>query len=214
MVDLTPEEKLDRCQALAERHYDRIRDRHLLLSLPFAGMPLPDGSIPHGGAGDILLPSHTEMDDLGRLISLVLSSWIQSGKMPTVQQLHSSAENMDADPVVYITMLYSMGMLGAFLPVICSGDLDMASATLVPLTNVEEPASTSPNTLSRTTPTKLSGPSIREMVEPGSPLLPSPPGAPDMRSTVRTYAEKKKRSRKPKAGKRLRKKKAAKKKKS
>ncbi len=198
------------CQSLAERLYNRIRDESLSLNHPFSGEPLPDGSTPNAGNGAILLPSRTEMQDLEALISLVLRSWIQSGKMPSVEQLHSSAVNMVADQVVYITMLYCTAMLGAFLPSICSGDLDMATAGLRVMTEIEEQATTSQNTLSRTRPTRRIGTSTPDPVEELMDLPVPPSAKADTKNTAGSASASKKSKKKKnvKTGGRKRKKKA------
>lgn len=159
MEDADVEEKLASCQTKSEAFYNAVRDRHITLSLPFSGTPLPDGSMVKSGPGVTLLPSPTEIRDLGALISLVLSSWTQYQKLPTVEQVRSSAESMEVDQVVFITMLYCMGQLGAFLPVICSGDLDTAFSAFDLTTDPEGPPITSQNTSLKRTHRPLNGPS-------------------------------------------------------
>jgi len=143
------QEELDDVQRLAAKHYERVRMEHKRLNLPFAGAVSENGSPAAVSAGDILLPSPTEMQDLGQLITLALSYWTQYQELPTVGQLHSSAESSEVDQVVFITTLYSMGMLGAFLALIGSGDLDMVSSTLTLMNQAREEPTTSPDTSSR-----------------------------------------------------------------
>jgi len=195
----TEEEDLHRCQLLAERLFSKVRDQHLRVNLPFAGARLPDGSVALPGPGVTLLPSPTEMHDLGNLISLVLSSWTQSGEMPTVQALRSSVESSEVDLVVYIITLYSMAMLGAFLPSICAGDLDTVTSILDLTTTAEEQPDTSPTTFSRKTRRILSGASTLENEETTSPSSPSKNAAPGTSSTPKASRKKKKTSRKRKS---------------
>jgi len=197
--ELEMERKVERAQKLAEKMYMAVRSQHRSLDLLFAGQPLPDGSVPDFGSGVTLLPSLIEMNDLGRLISLVLNSWIQSGTMPTAAQLHSSAESMEVDGGVFITTLYCTAMLGAFLPVICSGDLDTVISTLVLTTSVEEQPVTSPNTYSKRPQMKLSGVSTTE--DP-TRTLPLSSSNVDAQAGSSTNGSEKKRSRKPKKSKR------------
>lgn len=198
---------LEDLQRLAEKMYSKVRGTHIELNLPFAGTPLADGSLPQTGNGAILLPSPTEMQDLGNLISLVLSSWTQSGKMPAVAQLHSSAESSEVDQVVYIITLYSTGMLGAFLAAICSGDLDTVSSALTLMTSAGEQQATSPITSSRMTRRRLSGLSTPESRALPSVAQSTPPNpaAPVTSSTPVRSKKKKKRSRKSKGRKKIRK---------
>ena len=185
------EESIVKLQQLAEKMYSQVRERHAQLNLPFAGTPLPDGSLPQTGNGAILLPSPTEMRDLGSLISLVLSSWTQSGKMPAVAQLHSSAESSEVDQVVYIITLYCTGMLGAFLAAICSGDLDTVSSTLTLMTQQEAQQLTSPTTSSRTTRRPLSGLSTIDTTPTEESSSGPPKSAPPAISSTSAVAKKK-----------------------
>jgi len=171
-----PEEMLS-CYQKASAFYNAVRDNHLKLGLTFSGQASPDGSVPQNGPGVTLLPSLTEMNDLGALISLVGNSWIQSQKMPTVEQLHSSAQSMDVDTVVFITMLFCTGMLGAFLPLICSGDLDMVSSILDGTNQIEVPPTTSANTFLKRTRVPLPGVSTPETPETTSSSSPTSGGA-------------------------------------
>jgi len=208
-MNLTEDSGLEDLQRLAEKMYSKVRATHLQLNLPFAGTPLEDGSLPQTGNGAILLPSPTEMQDLGNLISLVLSSWTQSGKMPAVAQLHSSAESSEVDQVVYIITLYCTGMLGAFLASICSGDLATVSSTLTLMTQVEAQQPTSPITLSRRTLRPLNGPSTPEIpAEESAEKATGTPSraAPATRSTKKAPSTTKKRSRKSRGRKRISKK--------
>ncbi len=145
-----PQEQLDNCQRKAAAFYEAVRRQHKNLNLPFAGEPSANGSPPVVSAGAILLPSRTEMADLGQLITLVLSSWIQSREMPSVGQLHSSAESSEVDQVVFITTLYSTAMIGAFLARIGTGDLDTVSSILDHLSQAKEEPGTSLGTSLRT----------------------------------------------------------------
>jgi len=192
------ESKVELSQGLAEKMYMAVRSQHRSLDLLFAGQPLPDGSVPDFGTGVTLLPSLIEMTDLGRLISLVLNSWIQSGTMPTAQQLHSSAESMEVDGAVFITTLYCTAMLGAFLPVICSGDLDTVISILRLTTSVEEQPVTSPNTYSKRPQMRLNGVSTTEKQETTSRSSRSQVDAADGNST---NGKRRSRSRKPKQSK-------------
>jgi len=199
-MEEAPQELLS-CQRKAENLYTAVRDMHIRLSLPFAGTPLPDGSLAQYGNGATLLPSPTEMQDLGALITLGLSSWTQSGKMPTAAAMHSSAASMELDPVAFITTLYSLAMLGAFLPVICSGDLDTAISTLDHLTSAEEQPGTSQNISSKTTRRRQLGASTAAAVDPPADPESSRNAAPDTSST------KKKRKKNPTSSSRKRRKK-------
>jgi len=192
------EEELHHVQLLAEGLFNAVRDHHLQENLPFAGTHLPDGSVAVPGPGNTLLPSLTEMQDLNGLISLVLSSWIQSGKLPTVQALRSSVESSEVDPVVYIITLYSMAMLGAFLPSICSGDLDTVISILNLMTNVEEQQDTSPTTYSRPTRRILSGDSTPASQVTTSPSSPSKSAGPGGNSTAKRKRKKRQIARKSK----------------
>jgi len=182
--EVTPPELLVATRR-AESMYSAVRDQVLALGLRFAETPLPSGLEVPRGDGATLLPSPTEMQDLAALISLVLSSWTQSGKMPTVEQMRSSAQSGDADLIVFITMLYSTAMLGAFLPVICSGDLDTVGSILNHMTDAEAPATTSPNISSKRTHFSLPGPSTTEKKETISPSSTSRDAAPATSSTSR-----------------------------
>ncbi len=172
MDEMDVQEMLEKCQQKAESLFSAVRDQHLSLRLTFSGEPLPAGWTPASGPGGTLLPSRTEMQDLAELISLALSSWTQSGKMPTVEQLHSSAQSTDVDPVVYITMLYCTAMLGAFLPLICSGDLATAYSILDVMNQAEAQPGTSPSTSLKRPRRRLSGPSITDFKE-SAPLTAS-----------------------------------------
>jgi len=156
MIDQDPQEALDDVQRKAAKLYEAVRKTHKSLNLPFAGEPLENGSPPQVGPGVILLPSRIEMTDLGQLITLVLNSWIQSREMPSVGQLHSSAQSSEVDQVVFITTLYSAAMLGAFLAQIGTGDLDTVSSILEHMTEIEEVPITSPDMYSRR-PRRLAG---------------------------------------------------------
>jgi len=206
-MNLAEETGLEDLQRLAEKLYSKVRTTHMELNFSFAGTLSPTGSVPPTGNGAILLPSPTEMQDLASLISLVLSSWTQSGKMPAVAQLHSSAESSEVDQVVYIITLYCTAMLGAFLAAICSGDLDTVSSTLTLMTQNEEQQPTSPITSSRMTRRQLSGLStIDEKLSAIADGLQNQ-GAPDTTSTPEAATgKKKKRSRKSKARKKISKK--------
>jgi len=151
-----PQEELDNLQRKAAKLYDAVRAVHKNLNLPFAGDSSENGSPPAISPGVTLLPSHTEMTDLAQLITLALSYWTQYRELPTVGQLHSSAESSEVDQVVFITTLYSTAMLGAFLAQIGSGDLDTVSSTLDLMTAHEGAPTTSPATSSRI-PRRIAG---------------------------------------------------------
>ncbi len=204
------EQQLESCQKKAESFFNAVRDQHVALMLPFSGTGLPDGFNRAPGSGAILLPSPTEMRDLADLISLVLSSWTQSGKMPTVEALHSSAQSAEVDPVVYITTLYSTAMLGAFLPVICSGDLATAYSTLDVMNQAEGLPGTSPSTFSRKKQRNLNGPFITGSTE-RTQRPPSPPSKKGKRAgkSTRPTGSAKKKSHTVNPGRKRKKKKAS-----
>ncbi len=153
---LDPQEQLDNVQRKAAALYELVRKEHKSLNLPFAGAVSDNGSPHPVSPGDILLPSRTEMHDLSQLITLALSYWTQYNELPTVGQLHSSAESSEVDQVVFITMLYCMAMTGAFLARIGTGDLDTVSSILDHSTRAKVEPTTSPDTLS-SPPRRLAG---------------------------------------------------------
>lgn len=157
------EEQLLKCQRLGERFYGRFRDEQLKMNIPFSGEPLRNGLPPHVSAGATLLPSRTEMADLGALISLALNYWVQYGQLPTVEQMRSSAESQESDSVVYITTLYSLVMGGAFLTCVCAGDLARAVSVLSGSIPDEAQPTTSPNIPVRTRARRMIGPSTVAM---------------------------------------------------
>jgi len=198
-----------RCQKMAESFYNRFRDNLISMNIPFSGEPLPNGSPPHVSAGATLLPSRTEMHDLGALISLVLNYWVQYGQLPTVEQLRSSAESMESDSVGFTTTLYSVVHLGAFLTCICAGDLGKATSVLNLSTQEEEQPTTSPSTFSRTRVPIQTGQSTTPVTDP--PPLPTKPPAEKAGTSAGSSGDPKKvispaRSRKPNPRKKKRKK--------
>jgi len=164
MEDADVQEHLAGCQKSAELLLDGVRREHTRIGLRFSGQPSPDGSTPTPGVGEVLLPSPTEMHDLGALISWAHNYWTQYQTLPTAEQLHLSAQSLDADQVVYITTLFCTAMAGTFLPVICSGALATASSMLDNMLKNAEQPTTSPSTSSKRTPQKLSGASITETI--------------------------------------------------
>jgi len=153
---MDPQEELDDLQRKAAKIYEAVRQEHKRLNLPFGGDVSENGSPPAVSPGVTLLPSLTEMADLGQLITLALSYWTQYRELPTVGQLHSSAESSEVDQVVFITTLYCTAMLGAFLAQIGSGDLDTVSSMLTLMTQVREGPTTSHDTSSRM-PRRIAG---------------------------------------------------------